>query len=102
ALVQMNSAAATDVRSLDDFKKLVIREQNGALVRLEDVADVELGADDYDQDVRFSGQKAVFMGVWVLPSASAIDVIGDVNKEIERVKAELPTGIQARIAYDST
>src|SRR5437868_4746494 len=95
ALVQMNIAASTDVRSLDDFKRLVIREQNGTLVRLEDVADVELGADEYDQDVRFAGQKAVFMGVWVLPSASALNVIGEVNKEVERVSAELPSGMQA-------
>ena len=102
ALVQLNIAASTDVRSLDDFKRLVIREQNGALVRLEDVAKVELGADEYDQDVRFSGQKAVFMGVWVLPSASALDVIGAVNKEIEQIQAELPTGMQAKVAYDST
>src|SRR4029077_8655788 len=62
ALVQWNITATTDVRSVDDFKKLVIREQNGALVRLQDVADVVLGADDYDTDVRFSGDKAVFMG----------------------------------------
>src|SRR3954471_2936988 len=82
ALVQVNLTATTDVRSVEGFKKLVIREQNGALVRLQDVADVELGADEYDQDVRFSGQRAVFMGVWVLPSASALDVIGDVKQEI--------------------
>ena len=44
-------------------------------MRLEDVADVTLGADDYDSDVRFSGKQAVFMGVWVLPSANALDVI---------------------------
>src|SRR5262249_7503983 len=101
-LTQLNVAVSTDLRSLDGFKRLVIREQNGALVRLEDVADVELGADEYDQDVRFSGQKAVFMGVWVLPSASALDVIGDVNEEIEKISAELPTGMQAKVAYDST
>ncbi|HXU02667.1 MAG TPA: efflux RND transporter permease subunit, partial [Polyangia bacterium] len=101
-LTQLNVAASTDLRSLDGFKRLVIREQNGALVRLEDVADVELGADEYDQDVRFKGQKAVFMGVWVLPSASALDVIGAVNKEVERISAELPSGMQAKVAYDST
>jgi len=101
-LTQLNVAATTDLRSLDGFKRLVIREQNGALVRLEDVADVELGSDEYDQDVRFSGQKAVFMGVWVLPSASTIDVIGNVNKEVDRISAELPTGLQAKVAYDST
>jgi multidrug efflux pump len=102
ALVQLNVTASTDLRSLDGFKKLVIREQNGALIRLEDVADVELGADEYDQDVRFSGNRAVFMGVWVLPSASALDVIDDVNKEVERITAELPSGMQAKVAYDST
>ena len=83
ALVQLNVTATTDVRSVEGFKKLVLREQNGALVRLEDVADVVLGADEYDQDVRFSGEKAVFMGVWVLPNASTLDVIGRVNAEID-------------------
>jgi multidrug efflux pump len=102
ALVQLNVTATTDVRSLDGFKKLVLREQNGTLVRLQDVADVELGADEYDQDVRFSGGKAVFMGVWVLPNASALDVIGRVNKEIDEIKEELPTGMTARVAYDSS
>src|SRR3954468_21700984 len=101
-LTQLNIAASTDLRNLDGFKRLVIREQNGALVRLEDVADVELGADEYDQDVRFSGQKAVFMGVWVLPSASALDVITAVNKEVDRIASELPTGMQVKVAYDST
>src|SRR4029079_1615266 len=42
------------------------------------------------------------MGVWVLPSASTIDVIGEVNKEVERISGELPTGMQAKVAYDST
>ena len=101
-LTQLNVAAKTDLRSADEFKRLVIREQNGTLVRLEDVASVELGADEYDQDVRFSGQQAVFMGVWVLPSASTIDVIGDVNEEVKRISAELPSGMQAKVAYDST
>jgi multidrug efflux pump len=102
ALVQVNISATTDARSLDEFKELVIREQNGAFVRLRDVAEVALGADDYDQDVRFSGEKAVFMGVWVLPSASSLDVIGRVRAEIGHIQAELPSGMEARIAFDST
>ena len=102
ALIQLNVTATTDVRSVEGFKKLVIREQNGALVRLEDVADVVLGADEYDQDVRFSGERAVFMGVWVLPNASTLDVIHRVSAEIDQIKQELPGGMQARVAYDST
>ena len=102
ALVQINITASTDLQSVDEFKKLVIRQQNGALVRLEDVADVELGADNYEADVRFSGRKAVFMGVWVLPNANSLDVIARVRKEMDTVKSELPSGMEANIAFDST
>ena len=102
ALVQVNLTASTDLKSVNEFKRLVVREQDGALVRLEDVADVVLGADTYDQDVRLSGQKAVFMGVWVLPNANALDVIGRVRSEVDLIKRELPTGMEAVVAFDST
>src|SRR4051794_37166392 len=82
--IQLNLTASTDLRTLDDFKRLVIRRGDGdALVRLENIADVVLGADSYDQDVRMSGKKAVFMGVWVLPNANSLDVIKDVRKELD-------------------
>jgi multidrug efflux pump len=102
ALVQLNLTASTDLKTVEEFRKLVIRQQNGALVRLEDVADVVLGADTYEQDVRMSGNKAVFMGVWVLPNANSLDVIARVRKEMEIIGRELPTGMQATIAFDST
>jgi multidrug efflux pump len=101
-LVQVDLAATTNLRTVDDFKKLVLKESRGALVRLEDVADVTLGADDYDTDVRFSGKKAVFMGVWVLPNANSLDVISRVRKEMQDLQRDLPSGMQAKIAYDST
>ncbi len=102
ALVQVNLTASTDLKSLDEFKRLVVRRDNGALVRLEDVANVTLGAETYDQDVRFSGQRAIFMGVWVLPNANSLDVIRKVNDEMQLIKKELPSGMDAHIAYDST
>ena len=102
SLVQLNLTASTDLKSLDEFKKLVVREQNGALVRLEDVADVVLGADTYDQDVRLSGERAVFMGVWVLPNANTLDVIREVRRQVDVIKGELPTGMEALVAFDST
>ncbi len=101
-LVQMNLTASTDLRSVEEFRKLVVRQQGGALVRLEDVADVVMGADTYEQDVRFSGTKATFMGVWVLPNANSVDVIARVRKEIEIIQKELPTGMTAAVAFDST
>ncbi len=102
ALEEVNLSATTDLTTLEDFKRLVVREGEGSLVRLEDIATVALGADNYDQEVRFSGREAVFMGVWVLPNANSIDVIRDVRREIAAIKEQLPKGINAHVAYDST
>jgi multidrug efflux pump len=101
-LVQINLTASTDLTSVDDFRKLVVRESNGTLVRLEDVAEVVLGADTYDQEVRFSGSKATFMGIWVLPNANSLDVINRVNQEVKAIQKDLPTGMNASVAFDST
>src|SRR5205809_3269045 len=102
SLLQVNLTANTDLHTVDDFKRLVIRQEKGNLVRLSDIADVELGAEDYNTAVRFSGQKAVFMGIWVLPNANSVDVIKRVRAEMEQIKRELPTGMTGGIAYDAT
>ncbi len=100
--VQVNLTATTDIQTVEQFKQLVLRERDGSLVRLMDVADVVMGADSYEQDVRMSGKKEVFMGVWVLPNANSLDVIGRVRAELDTVKQELPSGMRATIAFDST
>jgi multidrug efflux pump len=102
ALVQVNLTANTDLHTVDDFKNLVVREEKGTLIRLGDLADVVLGAEDYNAEVRFSGQRAVFMGIFVLPNANSIDVVKRVRAEMEQIQKDLPTGMQGRIAYDGT
>ncbi len=102
SMIQVNLTANTDMRSVDEFKRLVIRQQNGAIVRLEDIADVVLGAEDYDTEVRFSGQTAVFMAIYPLPNANSLDVIKLVRSEMAGIQADLPSGMQAVIAYDAT
>ena len=102
ALIQVNLTADTNLTNIGEFKRLVIREQNGAIVRLEDIADVALGAEDYDAEVRFSGQTAVFMGIWPLPNANSLDVIKRVRAEMDAIQKDLPGGLKARIAYDAT
>jgi len=102
SLVQVNLIANTDLRSVDEFKRLAVRQEGGAIVRLKDIADVELGAENYDAQVRFSGQTAVFMGIWALPNANSLDVISRVRTAMEAVQNRLPTGLEARIAYDAT
>jgi multidrug efflux pump len=101
-LVQLNLTANTDLNSIEEFKQLVVRDDNGTLVRLSDIADVVMGADTYEQDVRFNGKKEVFMGVWVLPNANSLDVIAAVRDQMEIIKKELPSGMRAFVAFDST
>jgi multidrug efflux pump len=102
ALVQVNLTANTDLRSVEEFRNLVIRRSGDHLVRLSDVADVVLGAEDYDSEVRFSGQGAVFMGVWVLPNANTLDVIKRVRVEMAAIQKQLPSGLNGNVAYDAT
>lgn len=99
---QVNLRADTDLNSVDEFKQLVIRNSADGIIRLSDIADVALGAENYDTVVNYSGDTAVFMGVWVAPNANSLDVMKAVNKEMEAIKAELPTGLSAIVAYDST
>ena len=100
--VQVNLTADTNLSTVDEFRRLVVREQNGTIVRLSDIADVVLGAEDYDSEVHFSGQTAVFMGIWPLPNANSLDVIKRVRAEMAAIQHDLPTGLKARIAYDAT
>jgi multidrug efflux pump len=102
SLVTVNLTANTDLKTVEEFEQLVLRESGGAVVRLKDIADVELGAENYDSAVRFSGEQAVFMGIWVLPNANTLDVIREVRKELDKIKTELPAGLEAGIGYDST
>ena len=102
SLVQVNLTANTDLHSVEEFKQLVVRQQNDTAVRLEDVADVVLGAEDYDTQVRYSGETAVFVGIFPLPNANTIDVVARVNKELEAIKRDLPNGLEARVGYDAS
>ncbi|MFL6596262.1 MAG: efflux RND transporter permease subunit [Chthoniobacterales bacterium] len=102
SLVQVDLTANTDLHTVEDFKNLVVREENGVLVRLGDISDVVLGAEDYNAEVRFSGQRAVFMGIFVLPNSNSIDVVKRVRAEMTQIQKELPTGMQGVIAYDGT
>jgi multidrug efflux pump len=100
--IQVNLTADTNLSTVDEFRRLVVMEQSGTIVRLGEIADVVLGAEDYDTEVRFSGQTAVFMGIWTLPNANSLDVIKKVRTEMASIERDLPTGLKARIAYDAT
>jgi multidrug efflux pump len=100
--VSVNLVANTNLQTTDDFKKLVVKQHDGDVVRLGDIADVVLGAENYEQDVRFDGKGATFMGIWVLPTANALDVIHRVREALPGIQAQLPAGMKAGIPYDAT
>ena len=102
SMVSVNLVANTDLRTPEEFKQMVIKENSGTVVRLGEIADVQLGAENYDQDVKFNGQTATFMGIWVLPTANSLDVIKEVRAELPGIQSQLPTGMQLGIPYDST
>ncbi len=102
SMVSVNLVANTDLRTADEFKQLVVKNNNGVVVRIGDIADVVLGAQNYDSEVRFNGETATFMGIWVLPTANSLEVIKQVRATIPGIQAELPTGMKVGVPYDST
>ncbi len=102
SMVSVNLVANTNLKTPEEFKQLVVKENNGVVVRLGEIADVVLGAQNYDQDVRFNGETATFMGVWVLPTSNSLEVIKQVRAAIPGIQAQLPAGMKVGIPYDST
>ena len=102
SMVSVNLIANTDLRTPEEFRQLVVKEENGVVVRLGEIADVVLGSENYEEDVRFNGETATFMGIWVLPTANTLDVIGKVRDEIPAIQAQVPAGMTVGIPYDST
>jgi multidrug efflux pump len=102
SMVSVNLVANTDLRTPEEFRQLVVKEQNGVVVRLGEIADVVLGAENYEEDVRFDGETAVFMGIWVLPTANSLDVVQRVRAEVPNIQAQLPAGMKVGVPYDAT
>jgi len=102
-MVAVDLTARTDLRTPEEFRNLVVREADGAIVRLGDVADVELGSESYGSSVRINGDAATFMGIFVSPEANSLDVIKAVREVWDsEIVPQLPEGITASIPYDST
>ncbi len=102
SMVSVNLVANTNLSTPEEFRQLVVKEDKGVVVRLGEIADVVLGAQNYDSEVRFNGETATFMGVWVLPTANSLEVIKNVREAIPGIQAQLPAGMKVGIPYDST
>ncbi len=101
-MVQVNLTATTSLHSVNEFENLIIKQENGAIIRLKDVAKVTLGADEYESSVSFDGNKAVYIGLQVASNANLLEVIARVKHVFPEIQAQLPNDISGKIVYDST
>ncbi|HBD7396120.1 efflux RND transporter permease subunit [Legionella longbeachae] len=97
-----NLTASTNLTDVNQFKKMVIKAQNGAIIHLEDVATVSLGAQNYNSSVSFDGRTAVYVGILVAPSANLLTVIDDIKKIFPTIQEQLPQGLNGKIVYDAS
>ncbi len=101
-MIQVTLTSTTNLHALEDFRNLVVKPVNGTNIRLSDVAEVTLGADSYEARVSFNGQTGVFIGIQIAPTANLLTVIKGCRDVFPEIQAQLPQGLNARIAYDST
>src|SRR5262245_22985232 len=100
--VQINLLANTDLRSVDEFANLIVADRGGAIVRLRDVARVELGAEEADLVAKYNEWEGVYLGVWPLVGANEIEVASRLRAEMERIRPTLPKDIEMRLVWDGT
>ncbi len=101
-MVSIKLTASTDPHTLREFRNLVIRDHNGAIVRLKDLATVVLGAQNYDTAVAFSGRPGVFIGIKAAPSASVLTIAKRVKAQLPVIARQLPNGISQKVVFDAT
>jgi len=101
-LVQVNLIADTDLRSVREFEELIVTDRGGAVVRIADVARVELGAEEADMMAKYDAKPSVYLGVWPLVGANEIQVGDKLLAEMERMRPSLPPDIEMHLAYDGT
>ncbi|MEM9366105.1 MAG: efflux RND transporter permease subunit [Planctomycetota bacterium] len=106
--VQVDLLTNTDLRSVEEFESLVVRQtvgdmnQPGQIIRLADVARVELGSEEPTMKAMYRGRDAVYLSVWPLPGTNEIDVSNRLQAAMAELQADLPSHIEMELAYDGT
>ncbi len=101
-MVAVDLVAGTDLHTLDEFSKLVVKKDGINIVYLDQVANVTMGSEDYNTNVAFSGKKSVFIAIKVAPQANLLDVAQRVRDAVPDIQKQLPIGMTGKVVYDST
>jgi len=100
--VQVDLLTDTDLKSVDEFRDLIVWQNEGAVIRLGDVAKVELGAEEAQMVAMYRKKEAVYVSVWPLPGSNEIEVAYQLQDAMERLRPSLPSHIEMNLAYDAT
>ncbi|KTC86308.1 efflux RND transporter permease subunit [Legionella brunensis] len=100
--VAINMTAKTDLNNAEEFSQLIVRSNKNSIIRLRDIAKIELGSQDYNTSVRFDGKKAVFLAITPTPTANPLTVINDARKMMPSIQREFPPSLKGTIVYDAT
>lgn len=101
-LVQIDLLTNTDLRTEEEFERLVIAQRGGAMIRLGDVAKVELGSEEPMATAMYGGKEAVYVSVWPLPGSNEIEVAHGLRRSIEAMRTDLPQHMDMQLAFDAT
>ncbi len=100
--VQIDLLTNTDLRNVEEFKELIVYQNGGAIVRLGDVASVELGSEEPMATAMYLGKEAVYVSVWPLPGSNEIDVANRLRVALEELRPNLPSHVDMQLAFDAT
>ncbi|HEY9119144.1 MAG TPA: efflux RND transporter permease subunit, partial [Marinobacter sp.] len=99
---KISMTSDTDVADPEQFKDLVVKESQGSLIRLRDIARVELGSETYDQLALYKGKPATYVAIELSPGANPLTVAEKVKGELPGIERQLPSGLNVRLAYDAS
>ncbi len=100
--VQIDLLTNTDLKTVEEFNDLIVSQQRGAIIRLRDVARVELGSEEPQQTAMYRNKEAVYLSVWPLPGSNEIDVAYRLRDAMDALRPTLPEHIDMQLAFDAT
>nr|BBJ05679.1 acriflavine resistance protein B [Marinobacter nauticus] len=99
---EISLTSDTDIADPEAFRNLVVKQANGTLIRLRDIAEVELGSQTYSQLALYKGEPATYVAIELAPGANPLTVAGLVKDELPDIESQLPSGLDVRLAYDAS
>ncbi|HEY6564518.1 MAG TPA: efflux RND transporter permease subunit, partial [Pirellulaceae bacterium] len=100
--VQIDLLTNTDLRTEEEFERLIVSQERGAIIRLGDVARIELGSEEPMATAMYGGKDAVYVSVWPLPGSNEIEVAHRLRASILGLKPTLPAHMDMELAFDAT